>query len=218
MRRKRTLALALAVCAPGAAIAAAAQLGGAPPVPAPVTPPPVPAPSSPRHPRRRRLLLEGATDVGPSAHVSGATYNGSEGGLLIGGKTIEKTLWGKTTAESKATLEADHIKPVSATLFLDIDQLLTSLNPTDAFYDHDKVEGVAALEGGKRIVISNDNVSGVTGVMNEAGEEVGPWTLVPKIQPSTGKQDDGEYLEIDMSSLPAKTSTATVTIDVNEAH
>jgi hypothetical protein len=178
-------------------------------------------PSATGYKKLWEVNLEGATDVGPSAHVSGATYEGAEGGLLIGGKTIEKTLWGKTTAESKATLEADHIKPVSATLYLDIDQLLTSLNPTDAFYDHDKVEGVAALEGGKRIVISNDNdfgISGVTGVKNAAGEEVGPWTLVPKIQPSTGKQDDGEYLEIDMSSLPAKTSTATVTINVNEAH
>jgi hypothetical protein len=30
-----------------------------------------------------------------------------------------------------------------------------------------------------------------------------PWQLVPKIQPATGKQDDGEYLEINMSALPA---------------
>jgi hypothetical protein len=61
-----------------------------------------------------------------------------------------KKLW-------EVNLEADHIKPVSATLYLDIDQLLTQLNPTDAFFDHDKVEGVSALEGGMRIVISNDN-------------------------------------------------------------
>jgi hypothetical protein len=178
-------------------------------------------PSATGYKKLWEVNLEGATDIGPQAKVTGATYKGSEGGLLIGGKTIEKTLWGQTTAQSKETLEADHIKPVSATLFLDIDQLLTQLNPTDAFYDHDKVEGVAALEGGRRIVISNDNdfgISGVTGVTNEAGEEVGPWTLVPKIQPSTGKQDDGEYLEINMSALPAQTSTATVTINVNEAH
>ncbi|MFT3864918.1 MAG: esterase-like activity of phytase family protein [Solirubrobacterales bacterium] len=168
-----------------------------------------------------KVSLEGATDVGPSAHVSGATYEGSEGGLLIDGKTIEKTVWGEKTAAARETLEADHIKPVSATLFLDIDELLIDLDPSGAFYDHDKVEGVVAFEGGRRIVISNDNdfgISGVTGVENEAGEEVGPWTLVPKIDPATGKQDDGEYLEIDMSSLPAKTSSATVTIDVNEAH
>ena len=70
-------------------------------------------------------------------------------------------------------------------------------------------------------MISNDNdfgISGVKGVLNAEGKEVGPWTLEQKIDPATGKQDDGEYLEIDMSSLPAKTSSATVTIDVNEAH
>lgn len=55
-------------------------------------------------------------------------------------------------------------------------------------------------------------------VLNSENEEVGPWKLVPKIDPATGKQDDGEYLEIDMSSLPARTSSATVTIEVNEAH
>jgi hypothetical protein len=77
---------------------------------------------------------------------------------------------------------------------------------------------VSALEGGKRIVISNDNDFGISGA--EAAPEGSPnkWKLIPKIQPSTGKQDDGEYLEINMSSLPAKTSTATVTINVSEAH
>jgi hypothetical protein len=162
--------------------------------------------------------LEGATDVGPSAHVTGAVYKGTEGGLLIGGKTIESTVWGETTAAAKATLEADHIKPVTQTLYLDIDQLLTQLNPTDAFYDHDKVEGVAALEGGNRIVISNDNDFGISGAKAAETESGLPWQLIPKIQPATGKQDDGEYLEIDMSDLPAQKSSATVTIDVNEAH
>jgi hypothetical protein len=165
--------------------------------------------------------LEGATDVGREAKVPGAVYKESEGGLLINGQTIEKTVLGEKTAEAKATLEADGIKPVSATLYLDVDALLTALNPTNAFYDHDKVEGVAALEGGRRLIISNDNdfgISGVKGVLNSEGKEVGPWTLVPKIQPATGKQDDGEYLEIDISSLPAMTSSATVTLNVNEAH
>jgi hypothetical protein len=145
-------------------------------------------PSATGYKKLWEVNLEGATDVGPQAKVTGAA------------------------------LEADHIKPVSATLYLDIDQLLTQLNPTDAFFDHDKVEGVSALEGGKRIVISNDNDFGISGA--EAAPEGSPdkWKLIPKIQPSTGKQDDGEYLEINTSSLPAKTSTATVTINVNEAH
>jgi hypothetical protein len=37
-----------------------------------------------------------------------------------------------------------------------------------------------------------------------------PWLLQPKIVPSTGKQDDGEYLAIDTARLPAATSAATV--------
>jgi hypothetical protein len=162
--------------------------------------------------------LEGATDVGPGAKVTGATYKGTEGGLLLGGKTIEATTWGLKTAEAKATLEADHVKPVTQTLYLDVDALLTQLNPTDAFFDHDKVEGVAALEGGKRIVISNDNDFGISGAKAAATESGLPWQLVPKIQPATGKQDDGEYLEVDMSALPAQLSSTTVTINVNEAH
>jgi hypothetical protein len=178
-------------------------------------------PSATGYKKLWEVNLEGATDIGPQAKVIGATYNAEAGGLLIAGKTIEKTVLGQKTPEAKATLEADHIKPVSATLYLDVDKLLTELNPTDAFYDHDKVEGVAALEGGKRLIISNDNdfgISGVKGVLNAEQKEVGPWTLIPKIQPSTGKQDEGGYLEINMSALPALTSTATVTITVNEAH
>jgi hypothetical protein len=182
-------------------------------------------PSATGYKKLWEVNLEGATDVGRTAHVPGAEYKEHEGGLLIGGKTIEATLWGQKTAEAKTTLEADGIKPVSATLYLDVDKLLTELNPANKFFDHDKVEGVAALEGGKRIVISNDNdfgisaVTGTTGPQNAAGEFTEPpWQLVPKLEEHTGKQDDGEYLEIDMDSLPAKTSTTTVTLNVAEGH
>jgi hypothetical protein len=179
-------------------------------------------PSATGYKKLWEVNLEGATDVGPQAHIPGAEYKGTEGGLLIGGKTIEATVWGQKTAEAKTTLEADGIKPVNSTLFLDVDKLLTELNPTNAFYDHDKVEGVSILEGGNRVVISNDNDFGISGVKgtttNEAGEEEPPWQLVPKLLPATGKQDDGEYLEIDMGSLPALTSTTTVTLNVTEGH
>jgi hypothetical protein len=175
-------------------------------------------PSATGYKKLWEVNLEGATDVGPEAKVSGATYNGEAGGLLIAGQTIEKTVLGQKTAEAKATLEADQIKPVTSTLYLDVDQLLTQLNPTDAFFDHDKVEGVSALEGGKRIVISNDNDFGISGAEAAPAGSAYNWKLIPKIQPSTHKQDDGEYLEINMSALPAQTSTATVTINVNEKH
>lgn len=175
-------------------------------------------PSATGYKKLWEVNLEGATDVGPGAHVKGAEYKATEGGLLIGGKTIEATVWGQKTAEAKTTLEADGIKPAGSTLYLDVDQLLTQLNPTDAFFDHDKVEGVVALEGGKRIILSNDNDFGISEVEASGTESGLPWRLVPKIQPATGKQDDGEYLEINMSALPARTSSTTVTLNVTEGH
>jgi hypothetical protein len=175
-------------------------------------------PSATGYKKLWEVNLEGATDVGPRAHVKGAEYKGAEGGLLIGGKTIDATVWGQKTADATATLEADGIKPVSSSLYLDIDQLVTQLDPTNAFFDHDKVEGVVALEGGRRIILSNDNDFGISEVKASETASGLPWALVPKILPATGKQDDGEYLEIDMSSLPAKTSSATVTLNVTEGH
>ena len=41
-----------------------------------------------------------------------------------------------------------------------------------------------------------------------------PYTLHAKVSPTTNKQDDGEFLTIDTSKLPAVTSKATVTITV----
>jgi hypothetical protein len=180
-------------------------------------------PSATGYKKLWKVSLEGATDVGPAGKVAGAEYKGTEGGLLIGGQTIEKAVLGEKTGEAKSTLEAAGIKPVSASLYLDVDALLTQLNPEDKFFDHDKVEGVVALEGGKRLIISNDNdfgISGVKGTTRNAAEEevLPPWQLVPKLQEHTGKQDDGEYLEVNMAALPAKTSSTTVTINVNQAH
>jgi len=99
---------------------------------------------------------------------------------------------------------------VTSALHLDVDALLLSLDPQARFFSHDKIEGVAVLRGGRQLVISNDSDFGISGVTNSAP----PWQLQAKISPATGKQDDGEYLSIDVSKLPAATSTATVTIHV----
>lgn len=109
------------------------------------------------------------------------------------------------------------ITPVTSTLFLDVDALLTSLDPQDRFYSHDKVEGVAVLNGGHQIMISNDSDFGIAGVTNAAP----PWQLQSKISPATGQQDNGEYLVIDMdriaqSTSTAATSTASVTTHVTQ--
>jgi hypothetical protein len=152
--------------------------------------------------------------------VPGATYDGAHGGLLVGGSTIEKLTVGENTAAATATLAANHITPVSSSLYIDLNALLLSLDPQARFFSHDKIEGVAALASGHEIVISNDSDFGIVGVTGTGPSQSSPpWTLQAKISPTTGKQDDGEYLAIDIDRVnpttsAAQTSTATVTIDV----
>lgn len=117
-----------------------------------------------------------------------------------------------------ATIEGEGIKPVTASLYLDVDALLTQLNPADTFFDHDKVEGVVALEGGKRLIVSNDNDFGISGAEPAPVGSPDKYKLIAKLLPGLGVQDEGEYLEVNMSALPAKTSSATVTINVDQAH
>jgi hypothetical protein len=96
--------------------------------------------------------------------------------------------------------------------------LLTQLNPADTFFEHDKVEGVVALEGGKRLIISNDNDFGISKAILNPVASGNKYKMEPKLLPGLGIQDEGEYLEVNMSALPAKTSSGTVTINVDQAH
>ncbi|MCW2877174.1 MAG: 3-phytase [Sphaerisporangium sp.] len=61
--------------------------------------------------------------------------------------------------------------------------------------------------------VSNDSDFGVDGITNATA----PYQLHAKILPN-GQQDDGEYLAIDTTRLPAATSTAKVTINVTAPH
>ncbi len=153
--------------------------------------------------------LRDATDIGPDASVPGATYDASKGGLLVGGKSIEALVGKATTAEASATLAAAHITPASKKLDVDLGGLVTRLDPTGGFFGHDKVEGVAALDGGKTLVVSNDNDFGIDGLSNDTP----PFTLHAKTLPN-GQQDDGEYLAVHTDRVDDPVLTATVTIRV----
>ncbi|MFD0504527.1 esterase-like activity of phytase family protein [Streptomyces chiangmaiensis] len=158
-----------------------------------------------------KIDISGATDVGPSADVAGAMYDGAEGGLLIGPKhqTIDAYVGEDDTATARAALKAAGVTPVAKSPYLDLGALVTRLDATGAFFGHDKVEGVATTDHGRTLIISNDSDFGIDGVSNDAA----PYTLHSKILPS-GQQDDGEYLAVDTTKLPAATSTATVTFTV----
>ena len=54
-----------------------------------------------------------------------------------------------------------------------------ALDPTGGFFGHDKVEGVAAPDGGRTLVVSNDSDFGIDGVTNTAP----PFQLHAKITP-----------------------------------
>jgi hypothetical protein len=151
-----------------------------------------------------RIDLTGATDVGPRA----AGYDATRGGYLINGGSIEHTVGKQDTVTATATLAAAGVKPVTKAPFLDVTALLTSLHP---FFSHDKIEGVAQLNGGRTVVLSNDSDFGIDGLTRDATT---PFTLNAKVSPATGRRDEGEFLAVDMTKLLAATSTATVTIGV----
>lgn len=153
--------------------------------------------------------VRGATDVGPKAHVSGAAYDAAKGGLLIGGSSIDQYVGKADTAAALALLAKAGIQPVAQSLDVDLGGLLTQLDPSGGFFGHDKIEVVAATDGGRTLVISNDSDFGIDGLSNATT----PYRLHAKVLPN-GQQDDGEYLAVDTTKLPAVTYTATVTIRV----
>lgn len=155
--------------------------------------------------------LTGATDVGPSSTLAGATYDATKGGLLVGAtpKSIDAFVGTANTADATALLASVGITPVSKQTDVDLGALLTKLDPTGGFFGHDKVEGVATTDGGRTLVISNDNDFGIDCVTNAAA----PWQLHAKTLPN-GTQDDGQYLAVDTTKLNDANSTATVSIFV----
>ncbi|WP_229660795.1 esterase-like activity of phytase family protein [Marmoricola endophyticus] len=135
--------------------------------------------------------LRGATDIGPHSPVPGSSYDPARGGLLVGGENVEDIAGHSDTADTVANLADAGITPVSSSVFLDVAGLVSSIDPRGYFFGHDKIEGVAVLDRGKRLLISNDNDFGIAGVR----EQQPPYTLEPKLLPN-GRQDDGELLEV----------------------
>lgn len=158
-----------------------------------------------------RIDLSGATDIGPSSAVPGTVYDAAKGGLLVGAEhtSVDAYAGDAGTAAARAALQAVGITPVDKQPFLDLGGLLTGLDPAGGFFGHDKIEGVATTDGGRTIVISNDSDFGVDGTLGDTP----PFQLHAKTLPD-GRQDDGEYLAVDTTRLPAAVRTATVRITV----
>ncbi|WP_433197607.1 esterase-like activity of phytase family protein [Nocardia sp. CA-107356] len=153
--------------------------------------------------------ISGATDVGPESKVAGAQYDPERGGLQINGKPLETLVGTGSTNDGVAALRKAGITPVAKTANLDFTALITGLNADGKFYGHDKIEGVATLDGGKTLYIANDSDFGLAA---STGDQP-PFGLKPKTLPN-GLQDSGEILEVDTTKLPAKVNSHTVEIKV----
>ncbi|HEY2079962.1 MAG TPA: esterase-like activity of phytase family protein, partial [Streptosporangiaceae bacterium] len=181
--------------------------------------------------------LTGATDV-----LKGATYTLQQGsstalditrpqGLEVSGKSIEAYVGAASTAQAELLLAKAGIQPVSKTPYLEIGTLLNQMDPSGAFFSHDKIEGVATTDGGKTVYLSNDSDFGMDHLLGqdeaacEASGETDTTACAPVKDPATGQYlvhqktlnasgvvDDGEVLKVDMSKLPLVLGPATVTL------
>ncbi|MFD0575977.1 esterase-like activity of phytase family protein [Dactylosporangium darangshiense] len=171
--------------------------------------------------------LSGATDVkGDGVNPLGytvATANGQ--------KSIDAYVGDAPTAKAELLLAQAGITPVSKTPYLEIGTVLNQLDPSGAFFSHDKIEGVAAADGGRTLYIANDSDFGMDHLLgqDEAACEAsalsdttacapvksatsGKYLVHQKTLDASGAVDDGEVLKVDMSKLPIVLGAATVTI------
>ncbi|SEQ02416.1 esterase-like activity of phytase family protein [Microlunatus flavus] len=133
--------------------------------------------------------LEGATDVGP--RTKAGPYS-SATGVSLGGKTLEAVAGTGDAASATSALTAAGVTSVSKKLYLDLGALTDAAAPGGTFFDHDKIEGVAVLDGGRTIIVSNDSDFGIA----ESSGDAAPFGLVAKTRPD-GTVDDGQLLVID---------------------
>lgn len=136
-----------------------------------------------------KIDISHATDIGKS--TTAGTYDAVRG-ILIGGKTLEAVAGSSDQAGTTAALQAAGVTVVSKSLYLDLAGLVSGYAPDGSFFGHDKVEGVAVLDGGRRLIISNDSDFGIDASVGDAA----PFGLHTKVLPD-GRQDFGEFLVID---------------------
>ncbi|MCU7727479.1 esterase-like activity of phytase family protein [Actinoplanes sp. KI2] len=166
--------------------------------------------------------LTGATDV---------TGSGGPLGYTVGGRSIDAYVGDAPTAKAGLLLSQAGIVPVSKTPYLELGTVLNQLDPSGAFFGHDKIEGITAADGGRVLYLANDSDFGIDHLLgqNEAACEAsglsdttactpvrsattGRFLLHQKTLDAAGVVDDGEVLRVDMSRLPVVLGSATVTI------
>jgi hypothetical protein len=141
--------------------------------------------------------------------INGAT---DASGLTIDGKSPEAFIGADSTNAALAALTKAGVQVAQKQPYLQVGTLVSQLDPSGAFFAHDKVEGVATTDAGKTLYLSNDDDFGIDTI---AVDPDGTWTVHQKVLPSTGQPDNGEILKVDTTKLPTVLKTVTVTIHVS---
>ncbi|MGW0799927.1 esterase-like activity of phytase family protein [Streptomyces sp. NPDC002692] len=132
-------------------------------------------------------------------------------GLTIGGKSPEALVGTAGTNAALTSLTSAGVHVAQKQPYLDVGTLVSQLDPSGAFFGHDKVEGVATDDSGRTLYLSNDDDFGIDTI---AVDPDGKWTVHQKVLPPTGQEDSGEILKVDTTRLPAVLKTVSVTIRV----
>ncbi|MFD3452359.1 esterase-like activity of phytase family protein [Streptomyces sp. NPDC058691] len=140
--------------------------------------------------------------------INGAT---DVSGLTIGGKSPEAFVGTSGTNAALAALTGAGVNVAQKQPYVNVGTLVSQLDPTGAFFAHDKVEGVATTDGGRTLYLANDDDFGIDSI---AVDPDGKWTVHQKTLPPTGRTDNGEILKVDTTKLPAVLKTVTVTVHV----
>jgi hypothetical protein len=151
-------------------------------------------------PFARKNLYE--VDVNGATDVSGLTIDGTSPEAFVGKDGTNQALAALTTA-------GVHVAQKQP--YLNVGTLVSQLDPSGAFFAHDKVEGVATTDAGRTLYLSDDDDFGIDTISVDPD---GKWTVHQKVLPSTGQTDSGEILKVDTTKLPAVLKTVTVTVHV----
>lgn len=144
-----------------------------------------------------------AADINGATDVSGLTLDGKSPEALVGKSGTNAALTALTTAGVNVAQKQP---------YLNVGTLVSQLDPSGAFFGHDKVEGVATTDSGRTLYLSNDDDFGIDTI---AVDPDGTWTVHQKVLPPTSRPDNGEILQVDTTKLPAVLKTVTVTIHVH---
>ena len=141
----------------------------------------------------------------PAATCPARATTARPAACFVGGKTLEGIVQKSNTADSQTALagrghQAGRLGSCSSTSA----GSSPPSRPDGSFFGHDKVEGVAVLDGGRRVVISNDSDFGIDALANAAP----PYQLHTRRCSPTASRTPASCSTVDLTKVPAAVQVA----------